>query len=111
MNIGQIVALMAGGGFTFLAFFAKHFLDKKKEKTNEGKTVADTLKSLADVYNIKAGAEIQIAQQWQKLADELRRELEKERMECDSKMQKMQEKIDNLKQEVEKLKNKNNERV
>ena len=103
------VSMMTGGGFAIIALLIKYFIERKGAKKTEDKTVADTLKSLADVYNIKAGAEIQIAQQWQKLADELRKELDEERIHCDMKMVKMQGKIDELKQEIEKLKNKSNE--
>lgn len=105
------VSLMAGGGFTFLIVVVKHFLDRKKSKGDNNKTGADTLKALADVYHIKVGAEILIAQQWQKLNDELRKELDQERKECDIKISKMQGKIDDLKNEVDKLKTINNERV
>lgn len=70
------------------------------------KTEADTLKSLADVYQIKINADIQIAQQWERIVGELRKELELEKAECDSKLMHMQKKIDAMKIEIDQLKNK-----
>ena len=109
MTLEQIaLSLLTGGGIVAIWTIVKYFIDRRKEnrqgRKNENKTEADTLKSLAEAYSIKTGAEIQIAQQWQKLAAELRGELDEERKECDLKMEKMQLKINELKKEVEKLK-------
>jgi hypothetical protein len=81
--------------------------ETKKLSVESTKTEADTLKSLADVYKIKVGAEIEIAKEWQKILQEIRQELETERAECDSKLLHMQKKLDKMHEEIKLLKNQN----
>lgn len=100
----MLLQLIMTGLFGLCGILLGHFLGKRKTKADTTKVEADTLKSLADVYNIKISADLQIAQQWQKIADEIRTELDKERRECDARLQIMQKMIDDLKKEIELLK-------
>jgi len=109
-----LYGIMSGGGACGVAIVIIYWLRyRKKDRADVDKTQASSIKTLAEAYQIKVGAEIAISQEWKRITDDLKGQLHDERVECDRQLQLMQNQINqqnnhinDMKLEISTLKNK-----
>lgn len=85
--LNVVISLLSGGTIVAIIQAIRY---RKIDAAKSDKIEADSIKTLAESYGLRAEAEIRIAAGWEKLASDLQRTLIVERQQCANEMADMQ---------------------